>query len=85
MEEVVPPPDRRARGVSRAVLEGLYDQGSPLSLLQGTPHLLRIIWGFLRAYWTQVVSLPRGIRLPTRSEGVMCAGCEDRGPTRLPL
>ena len=85
MAEVGSPPAREARGVSRAILEGVYDQGSPLSVLQGTPHLLQIIWDFLRAYWAHVIKLPRGIRLPLRSDGVMCADCEERGPTRLPL
>lgn len=46
------------RPISRALLQGLYDPGSPLSLLRGTPHIMQIIWDFIVAYWKTVIVLP---------------------------
>ena len=47
-----------ARPTSRVLLCGVYDPGSPLSLLRGTPHLLRRIWAHTTAYWEQMIRLP---------------------------
>ena len=46
------------RPISRALLQGLYDPGSPLALLRGTPHIMQSIWEFIKAYWKTVILLP---------------------------
>ena len=46
------------RAISRTLLQGLYDPGSPLSLLRGTPHIMQIIWDLIKAYWKTVILLP---------------------------
>ena len=44
-----------ARPTSLVLLCGVYDPGSPLSLLRGTPHLVRRIWEHTTDYWRQVL------------------------------
>jgi len=46
------------RPISRVLLEGLHDPGSPLSSLRGTPHIMRAIWDLIIAYWKTVIHLP---------------------------
>jgi len=41
----------RLNPIARALLEGLYDQGSELYKLQGMWHLLENIWGQVTAHW----------------------------------
>ena len=45
-------------GEVRAVLAGLCDPGSPLSLLRGCPHITATIWGHVRSYWRRLIQLP---------------------------
>lgn len=58
MEKVDTARPRNDRPISRALLQGLYDPGSPLSRLQGTPHIMRAIWDFIIEYWKTVIHLP---------------------------
>ena len=44
--------------ISRALLQGLHDPASPLSLLRGTPHVMQIIWDFIKDHWNTVILLP---------------------------
>ena len=37
--------------ILKAVLDGLYDEESPLSNLRGLYHILKYIWTDVRNYW----------------------------------
>ena len=49
---------RSTNTVSKVLLEGLYDPESDLSKLRGCPHIMRIIWDMVTAYWREMVELP---------------------------
>ena len=58
MEKVGKSRPQDDRPISRVLLEGLHDPGSPLSCLRGTPHIMRTIWDLITAYWKTVIHLP---------------------------
>ena len=41
----------------RVILEGVYDDESTLSALRGTPHIVRIIWQIITAYWKSLIAI----------------------------
>ena len=52
--------EKQATGLNpilRALLEGVYDDCSPLSSLRGTPHITRNIWMHLTEYWKSFIKL----------------------------
>ena len=44
--------------ILKAVLDGLYDEESPLSNLRGLYHILKYIWTDVRNYWKSHITLP---------------------------
>lgn len=44
--------------VSKVLLDGLYDEGSPLSQLRGCQHLVKKIWMDVTSYWERMIELP---------------------------
>ena len=44
--------------ISKILLEGLYDEGSPLHKLRGCQHIMLIIWNDLISYWKGLIKLP---------------------------
>ena len=45
--------DLPLKKTSRVLLEGVYDEQSPLGRLRGCPHVLNKIWEHIRAYWEE--------------------------------
>ena len=57
--------------ILRTILEGVYDAGSPLSNLRGTPHLVQIIWKYLIGYWKSLIKIgvnERQVKPPANME-----------------
>ena len=48
----------RTETISKVLLDGLYDQGSPLYKLKGCPHIMRIIWENVTKFWEEMVDMP---------------------------
>ena len=44
--------------ILKVVLDGLYDEESPLSNLRGLHHILKYIWTDVRNYWKSHITLP---------------------------
>ena len=64
--------------ILRVILEGVYDNGSPLSLLRGTPHIIQSIWQFITCYWRSLIKIGSDTHIPTPSD--MTPGTIERVP-----
>ena len=54
--------------ILRAILEGVYDTGSPLSRLRGTPHLVQFIWKLIVQYWKSLIKMGLEVQTPRDME-----------------
>ena len=45
----------RLNPVARVLLQGVYDENSPLSKLSGTPNVLQMIWNMIKLYWKSLI------------------------------
>jgi len=57
--------------ILRTILEGVYDAGSPLSNLRGTPHLVQMIWKYIVGYWKSLIKIgvhERKVKPPANME-----------------
>ena len=55
--------------ITKAFLEGVYDDDCVLFKLNGLWHLLREIWGHVKAYWRESVYETRSVRYQEATEG----------------
>ena len=62
----------RMNSVLRLIWEGVYDDGSSLSLLRGTPHVVEDIWKLVEGYWKSLIKL--GSITPISSPNGMAPG-----------
>ena len=49
--------DSNLNPILRTIFEGVYDIGSPLSRLRGTPHLVQMVWKFIVNYWKSCIKI----------------------------
>jgi len=55
--------------ITKAFLEGVYDEDCVLFKLNGLWHLLRGIWGYVKAYWRESVYETRSVRYQEATQG----------------
>ena len=48
----------QSQPISKVLLDGLYDQESPLSQLRGCQHIMRIIWDNITLFWEEMIEIP---------------------------
>jgi hypothetical protein len=49
--------ETRMNSIIRVILEGVYDNESPLSALRGTPHIVRNIWEMIVEYYKHLIQI----------------------------
>jgi hypothetical protein len=49
--------ETRMNPLIRVILEGVYDNESPLSALRGTPHIVRNIWEMIVEYYKTLIQI----------------------------
>jgi len=69
----------RTETISKVLLDGLYDQGSPLYKLKGCPHIMRIIWENVTQFWEEMVDMPV-VSDPTASRFHVKVQIDEAGP-----
>ena len=47
----------RLNPVVRVLLQGVYDENSPLSKLRGAPNVLQMIWNMITLYWKSLIKI----------------------------
>ena len=50
-------PRPRLNPITRTLLQGVYDEKSPLSMLRGKPHVLQMIWDLVKCYWKTYIRI----------------------------
>ena len=48
----------QSQPISKVLLDGLYDQDSPLSQLRGCQHIMRMIWNNITLFWEEMIEIP---------------------------
>ena len=56
--------DGRVNPILLTMLQGVYDNGSPLSKLKGTLHIAQKIWKFIVGHWKSLIRIGFEIEIP---------------------
>jgi len=64
----------QSQPISKVLLDGLYDQDSPLSQLRGCQHIMRMIWNNITLFWEEMIEIPV---VPDLTEDQLRYGCVD--------